>query len=108
MKKVVVSIIAVIMLLCSFSLVGCGIEATDENSYIVSVYKEMYSQKDNGEVVFEGYKLKESTRVIATQMCELDYEEIEISYEIDGELEIESTIGVGTKVLIKIPKEGER
>ena len=43
----------------------------------------------NGEVVFDGYKLKESTRVIATQMCELDYEEIEISYELDGELEID-------------------
>jgi sensor histidine kinase YesM len=27
---------------------------------------------------------------------------------VNGELEIESTIGVGTKVLIKIPKEGLR
>ena len=27
---------------------------------------------------------------------------------VNGTLEIESTVGVGTKVLIKIPKEGQK
>lgn len=79
--------IAVIILLSTLTFVGCNnITATDGNSYVISVYKTQYEQKENGEVVFKGYDLKNSLQVIMTQMLELDYEIIEVENP-DGEIE---------------------
>ncbi len=75
MKKKLVLITIVTMLICSFFLVACGgVKATDENSYVISIYNECYRQETNGKVVYEGVKLKESFQVIRGQMFEiLDY-----------------------------------
>lgn len=84
MKRIVSLFIMIVMLICSFSLVGCAnkVDATDENSHIISIYEEKYRQDEDGTVVFEGYKLKESTRVVKTQMYEIKKVDI---IEIDGE-----------------------
>lgn len=83
MKKIMVLFLTVVMLTFSLSLAGCNkVKATDENSYVISIYEQELEQEANGEVVFKGFKLKDSFRVVKTQMFEIkDYEEV----EIDGE-----------------------
>ena len=75
MKKITALLILLVLLL-STTLISCNrVKPTNENSYVISVYKETYAQKDSGEVVFTGYKLKDSYQIVKTQLCEIkDYE----------------------------------
>ena len=71
MKKVGMIILTVIMLVCSLAMVGCKDKATDENSYRVSFYEEVYTQDEHGVVTLVDYKLNKSFTVLKTQMFEL-------------------------------------
>jgi len=64
-------ILTVIMLVCSLAMVGCKDKATDENSYRVSFYEEVYTQDEHGVVTLVDYKLNKSFTVLKTQMFEL-------------------------------------
>lgn len=104
MKKALVLLTVFIMLVCSLGMVGCkdSVKVDSFNSYVVSVYEEVYKQDDYGKVTFQGLKLKKSFQVPKTQMFELDIElyekEEEIYfgkyyYEIEGEYDRERTYG---------------
>ena len=78
MKKLIVLLLSVITIVCTFALTGCGISKSAENCYNVSIYKKMYTQKENGEVVYNGLKLDKAFQVLKSQIFEIDkYEEIE-------------------------------
>ncbi len=72
MKKVGMIILTVIMLVCSLAMVGCKDKATDENSYRVSFYEEVYTQDEHGVVTLVDYKLNKSFTVLKTQMFEFE------------------------------------
>ncbi len=79
MKKLFTALFVTILLFSTLVFTGCNnIKATDENSYNISIYKELYEQKENGEVVFNGLELKKAFQVVRSQLFELDYEKIEI------------------------------
>ena len=85
MKKIIVAILTILTLVSSMMIIGCnnGIKKSDENSYFISIYNEIYSQKENGEIVFEGYNLKSSFQVLKSQMFEInDYEQYESNDKI--------------------------
>lgn len=75
MRKI--ALLMALVLLFVGSLTGCGIDKNADNSYIISVYRELYSQDKSGKVVFEGYELKDSFYVLKTQMFELPYDTTE-------------------------------
>ena len=79
MKKLFTALFVTILLFSTLVFTGCNnIKATDENSYNISIYKEMYEQKENGELVYNGLKLKKSFQVVRSQIFELDYETVEL------------------------------
>ena len=79
MKKFIAIVVCALTLICSTVFVGCNGEGnkTPENSHIISIYSENYSQKENGEVVFDGYKHKKTFTILDTKMFELDIDVIE-------------------------------
>ena len=85
MRRIITVLIVVITLFTTLAFAGCNkIEATDENSYIISVYKENYRQEESGKVIFTGYTLKNTYQVLKTQMFEInDYEEIGSEYNYE-------------------------
>ena len=74
MKKQMVKILALIMAVIAFtSMAACnsGVAATPENSYVISVYKEIKTQDEYGVVETTDYELWKSFNVIKTQMYDL-------------------------------------
>ncbi|MBO5925706.1 MAG: hypothetical protein J6Q52_05570 [Clostridia bacterium] len=98
MKKVMRSLIVVLLLFSMLVFTGCNseIKPTDENSYLISVYSVKREQKTNGEVVNTGLELKKTIQVLKTQCFELDYEEVKLvdydgdTYEALGKYEYSS------------------
>lgn len=84
MKKIFSVLLISFILLNSLIICGCAINANDDNSYIISIYNEEFTQDANGIVTFEGYKLKETFRVIKTQCYEMPYEDLGIDNMYGG------------------------
>ena len=82
MKKVLITIIALIMAGCSLFAIGCkdDVKANDENSYVVSFYFLERHQDVSGKVVEEGFAFWKSCNVIKGQLLELDGYEQEYDY----------------------------
>lgn len=76
MRKKARIVVALIMVVCSLFVIGCSkgdsaIEKNAENSYLISIYKEIYEQDADGIVKFTGYDLWKSFYVLKTQMFKL-------------------------------------
>ena len=74
MKKQMVKILALIMVVIALiPMAACssGVAATPENSYVISVYKEIKTQDEYGAVKITDYVLWQSFNVIKTQMYDL-------------------------------------
>lgn len=74
MKKQMVKILALIMVVIALMpMAACssGLAATPENSYVISVYKEIKTQDEYGAVETSDYELWQSFNVIKTQMYDL-------------------------------------
>ena len=71
MKKQMVKILALIMMVIALMpMAACnrGVTATPENSYVISVYKEIKTQDEYGAVKTTDYVLWQSFNVVKTQM----------------------------------------
>ena len=76
MKKCISVVVVLIMAICSLFAIGCGkgdsgIEKNALNSYIISIYKKIYVQSDDGKVVLKDYELWKEFNVLNTQMYKI-------------------------------------
>lgn len=81
MKKLLFTVIALIMACCSLFAIGCkddtkggagDVKMTDENSYVVSFYLSECTQGQDGKIKEEGYTFWKSVQVLKTKMIELE------------------------------------
>lgn len=82
MKKVLITIIALIMVSCSLFAIGCkdDVKAKDENSWVVSFYLLEKNQDAYGEVEDTGFAHWKSVKVVKSKMVELEGYDKEYDY----------------------------